>query len=59
MLVRPSKLSTVSKSCEMDLLRLLHGFVKVVTCNCQNWYMYFSPYSNKTSLKFEQDFDAR
>ena len=33
--------------------------VKVVLWNCQRYSMYFSPFANKTKLKFDQDLEAR
>ena len=36
---------------QMILLKLLHGFVKVVLC-------IFHPLPNKTKLKFDQDYKA-
>ena len=41
----------ISPGCYMDLLELLHGFVKVVLS-------IFCPLPNKNKLKFEQDFKA-
>ena len=32
-------LQNICQSCFRDLPKLLHGFVKVVTCICQSWYM--------------------
>ena len=59
--------------CYMDLSKMskmIHGFLKVITWFCQNWFMDFSkllygfskvvlcvsrPLPNKTKLKFDQD----
>ena len=41
----------ICQSCYIDLLKLLHGFVRVVLCLSR-------PLSNKTKLKFDQDFKA-
>ena len=41
----------ICQSCYMDLLKLLHGFVKVVLFISQ-------PLPSKTKLKFDQDFKA-
>ena len=42
----------------LNLAKLFHGFVKVVTWISQSLSMYFLPLPNKTKLKVDQDFKA-
>ena len=53
-----SKLIHRFSNCCMDLLKLVHGFVKVVTWICQCDSMGSRLWPNKTKLKFDQDFKA-
>ena len=42
----------------MDLSKLLHIFVKVITCVCQVLACISCPLPNQTKLKFDKDFKA-
>ena len=48
----------ISLSCFMDLPELFHGFFKVVTWICLVILSISCSLSNKTKVKFDQDFKA-